>query len=263
MIHFTVVFLKNASITNSDLKDESFTEFEFSTGVFSDLNFVENSIKREHLSTPDFDLEEGNITLHTLTKNSLQDDQIDQRLIDNDSIFGFNILINQLTQSKVSGAIVTEGKWQDDSITSDLITNQVITSAKIKSNQITGSHFINDTISRSKYDNTSIPADKIKQQSISYRELGDNSVIAGKLSSNSSYLLDNSKFQSEIISSGNLTGTFSQAAFDDDVFTSTRIADRLVTLSKMKENFLDASHFMDNGLLNADFDDTSIVSRSH
>ena len=252
--------LKNEAITNSDLKDESFTEFEFATGIFEDVHFIADSIKREHLSTPNFDLQEDSITLHTLTKNSLQDDQIDKRLINNNSIYGFNILNNQLTQSKLSGAIVTEGKWQDDSITSDLINDQVVTSAKIKSNQITGSHFIDETISRSKYDNTSIPADKIKEQSISYRELGDNSVIAGKLSSNSSYLLGSSKFQSKIISSGNLTGTFSQAAFDDDVFTSTRIADRLVTLSKMKEDFLTSGQFMDNGLLNADFNDTSIIA---
>jgi photosystem II stability/assembly factor-like uncharacterized protein len=234
-------------ILTTHLVDGGFTETQFVADSFHDEQFVTASIEADRLFAP-FAMPEDRLLSDTLTGSALQAGQITDRLFGTDSIYHYLIETGTIAEDSLNEGAVTLDKWQDYAIDSASLNDGIISSDKLSAISIENEHIRIGVLSSGYYDGSTIQADKLQKFSFTDREFSAGAFIAGKFSTNASWLLTSSYFDSEVVSSTRLTGVFPEAKFADDAFNNQKFADRVFGENQMQDGILIARHFAD-GLL--------------
>lgn len=252
--------LQNSAITTSKLVNDGFDSNQFSALSFDNRNFVENAIETSHL-VGSFSLENDKIATEVLSNLSISDGEINSRLVKDASILPFMVTPGTITETKLQNDSIDTKHFAHQSITNSMLYTNIVTSGALATQSISGHSFITNTISRASYSVVSIPFNKISNATITSRELDNESIIAGKFSTQVSELLDQIKFTSDIIDQSKLAGQFTEQYFDDRVFINSKFSNRPFMMSDMTSQNLTSGHFIDRELLNASLADQSITTR--
>ena len=166
------------------------------------------------------DLDNGTLTIGTLSANKLTSGTIDASQITVTNLNADNITTGTINGQRIEDLTIPGGKLENNAVTSSKINDYAITSAKLQDFAVTGSKLQDYAVSNSKIDNLTITGSKIADTTLpgdklQYNTLNDYQMQVGGLST--------------VSLSGGINRSLGYADFSDSVFNNATRCNFLYT----------------------------------